>query len=200
MGLNDIRRNGHDNGHGPSANGHAGNGERHIDTTRYEGIVHQLGKPAQAKLWDSLTKGQWGCLALNIVRLYELVDDKRGNELLELVQANMAPRTPNYDGSRGRKWSLGSYGHDGSWVKLTDGSAVHFQDIEGGLVMTAWLWGYFQGRRDMRSSEALRAVTLDGVYVQDVVDYLDGLDMDAYAPPVDPEGNPIDGDDDDLPY
>lgn len=169
MGMNELRGNG-----GPRVNRSSGGAVEQngwYDDTKYVGVVSLLTKQAQQRLWDVMAKELFGCLAVNIVQLFKHVDDERADGLLDLTVNNAAPQPPafaNY--SCVRRWSVGSAGSEGRWVKLTDGSVLHFQEVGETAVVSAWLWAWFIGRREIGIEDSLLHASLGNI---PVVSYTD---------------------------
>ena len=102
--------------------------------------------------WSHLAVERWGCLAVQIVNSFESLllaekesDSELGSQLLFDVIARQA--APDQNGVSVRRWSRGYPQGDGRWVKLSDGSAIHWQFSHDAqqrsrqsAVMSAFLW------------------------------------------------------------
>ena len=104
--------------------------------------------------WQDMATRKFGCLAFQIVEQFtnlleneqhDLSETSTGSDLVFNVIARQA--APDQNGVSVRKWSRGYPQGDGRWVKLSDGSAIHWQFSHDAqqwsrqsAVMCAFLW------------------------------------------------------------
>ena len=144
---------------------------------KQDGIAASMAQGPQYEVcttWQEMATKKFGCLAFQIVEQFtnslenehhDLGDASTGSDLLFHVIARQA--APAQDGASVRRWSRGYPQGDGRWVKLSDGSAIHWQfshDAQQGsrqsAVMSAFLW-----HRDVQdqNSQPLAAMRMPGV-------------------------------------
>ena len=119
-------------------------------------------------MWHGLSQGQWGCLAQNIVGLIPALGDEL--EMLPFVLARQCRPTANGDSSVSR-WTFDYGNAPGIWVKLVDGSIVHFQNTATGVIVSAWLYRVFGNtgqQNQVTLEQAIVSATIANLWVKDV--------------------------------
>ena len=91
-------------------------------------------------MWHDLALETWGCLAQNIVGLIPTLGDEI--EMLPFVLARQCRPAVN-GASPVSHWTFDYGNAPGIWVKLVDGSIVHFQNTATGVLVSAWLYRVF---------------------------------------------------------
>ena len=122
-------------------------------------MQYAAGIMAAGEVWGVMASQRWGCLAFQIVSSFDallaveraapadaITCDAAGHsdQLFDVIARQAAP---DQNGVSVRRWSRGYPQGDGRWVKLSDGSAIHWQFSHDAqqrsrqsAVMSAFLW------------------------------------------------------------
>ena len=121
-------------------------------------------------MWHDLALETWGCLAQNIVGLIPYLDEGE-IEMLPSVLARQCRPAANGDSPISR-WSFDYGNAPGMWVKLVDGSVVHFQNTATGVLVSAWLYRVFGTTNGPQTQvtldQAIVSATIVNLWVKDV--------------------------------
>ena len=134
------------------------------------GLAHLLALPARADFWLALSEMSWGCLAQNIVGFLPSTTPEQLDNFPLVLARNM-----RVNGAMGgeplRSWSFDYGVAQGCWVKMVDGSVVHFQQVQSGVHISAWLYQVFggnSGQAQVTLDQAIVHHTIVGLGVTDI--------------------------------
>ena len=147
--------------------------------------MESLTKPQRSALWKAVSSTKWVCLAASIVGMFEHVPDADQDNLDAIIARNMRTNG-NMDGRPVRPWNM-DYPAQGAgiWVMLDDGSVIHWQASQDGLIMSAWLRQCWSGGVQVSMKDAICRVLIPGMRLtsmQDAItEALEAIEWDQAA-------------------
>ena len=144
--------------------------DQYWKTVKGNGMLVSERPDVREAMWHDLALESWGCLAQNIVGLIPTLGDEI--EMLPSVLARQCRPAANSDSPLSR-WSFDYGNAPGIWVKLVDGSIVHFQNTATGVIVSAWLYRVFGGATgpnfpQVTLDQAIVSTTIVNLWVKDV--------------------------------
>ena len=150
----------------PATNGQV---DQYWKSVKGSGMLVSERPDVREAMWHDLALETWGCLAQNIVGLIPTLGDEL--EMLPFVLARQCRPTANGDSSVSR-WTFDYGNAPGIWVKLVDGSIVHFQNTATGVLVSAWLYRVFGNTNGPQTQvtleQAIVSATIVNLWVKDV--------------------------------
>ena len=139
--------------------------DQYWKTVKGNGMLVSERNDVREAMWHDLASESWGCLAQNIVGLIPHLGDEI--EMLPSVLARQCRPAANSDSPLSR-WSFDYGNAPGIWVKLVDGSIVHFQNTATGVLVSAWLYRVFSPQAQVTLDQAIVSATIINLWVKDV--------------------------------